>query len=354
MKKFTNEKGITLIALVITIIVMLILVAVTINIAISGGLFKKAQDAAIQTQLEADKEELQAAIMGAFNYNEGTVSIEDLERELGDGWSKTGSSFPYTFKKGDTEYSFRVTGKGAITVVEQSSNPSSNTETAQIFNIFLYDIIDETTAKIIDINYDFILEDIPEDDLFLLSMNDSLGTYSEEGYETEEEFEEAITLAPGYEAYTSHLTNIVVPDKVKLNENAEYDEQGTEYTIVGFESYVFSSIYYLESLTLPNTITEIPQSGLEDCTLTSFVVPDSVTSIGANAFYNCSDMESIVIPSSVTTIGIYAFGRCDSLANVYYKGTQAQWNTLISSFDEYDNTYLTSAEITYNYTGTGN
>ena len=41
MKK---EKGITLIALIITIIVMLILVAVTISVALNGGLFNNAKD----------------------------------------------------------------------------------------------------------------------------------------------------------------------------------------------------------------------------------------------------------------------------------------------------------------------
>ena len=41
MKK---QKGITLIALIITIIVMLILVGVTVTTAINGGLFKKAKE----------------------------------------------------------------------------------------------------------------------------------------------------------------------------------------------------------------------------------------------------------------------------------------------------------------------
>ena len=51
MKKveLSKEKGITLIALVITIIVMLILVAVTINMAVNGGLFGYAQNAASET-----------------------------------------------------------------------------------------------------------------------------------------------------------------------------------------------------------------------------------------------------------------------------------------------------------------
>lgn len=44
-----NQKGITLIALVITIIVMLILVAVTITMAVNGGLFGYAQNASKET-----------------------------------------------------------------------------------------------------------------------------------------------------------------------------------------------------------------------------------------------------------------------------------------------------------------
>lgn len=53
-----SQKGITLIALVITIIVMLILVAVTITMAINGGLFEKAGEAASKTNeaKQAEKE----------------------------------------------------------------------------------------------------------------------------------------------------------------------------------------------------------------------------------------------------------------------------------------------------------
>ena len=51
-----NQKGITLVALIITIIVMLILVAVTISIALNGGIFEKARDASEKT-LKAQLEE---------------------------------------------------------------------------------------------------------------------------------------------------------------------------------------------------------------------------------------------------------------------------------------------------------
>lgn len=53
-----NKDGITLIALVITIIVMLILVGVTINLSVNGGLFKKTRDAAYDYDIAQIKESL--------------------------------------------------------------------------------------------------------------------------------------------------------------------------------------------------------------------------------------------------------------------------------------------------------
>ncbi len=48
-----------------------------------------------------------------------------------------------------------------------------------------------------------------------------------------------------------------------------------------------------------------------DCSsLESIEIPDSVTSIGANAFNGCSSLKSITIPNSVTSIGRYAFFCC--------------------------------------------
>ena len=62
-----SEKGITLIALIITIIVMLILVTVSITVALNGGLFGKAEEATMKTQVESDKETLQGAAIAALN-----------------------------------------------------------------------------------------------------------------------------------------------------------------------------------------------------------------------------------------------------------------------------------------------
>lgn len=67
-----SQKGITLIALIITIIVMLILVGVTITVAVNGGLFNYAKKAKVDTEAEMTKEQMIAAGMvciDGFWYN---------------------------------------------------------------------------------------------------------------------------------------------------------------------------------------------------------------------------------------------------------------------------------------------
>ena len=62
--------------------------------------------------------------------------------------------------------------------------------------------------------------------------------------------------------------------------------------------------------------------------LTSIEIPSSVTSIGNFAFSGCSGLTGIEIPSSVTSIRNFAFWFCSGLKDVYYTGTQEQWNAI--------------------------
>ena len=60
----------------------------------------------------------------------------------------------------------------------------------------------------------------------------------------------------------------------------------------------------------------------------SIVIKGEITTIGSYAFYNCSNLISITIPNSVTYIGSYAFSCCDSLKDIYYSGSESQWEKL--------------------------
>ena len=74
MKKTRNEQGITLIALVITIIVMLVLVGVSINAATNGGLFDYAAKAAKETESKKQAEQEWATI------EENTTTVGLIEK----------------------------------------------------------------------------------------------------------------------------------------------------------------------------------------------------------------------------------------------------------------------------------
>jgi len=68
---------------------------------------------------------------------------------------------------------------------------------------------------------------------------------------------------------------------------------------------------------LPNSVTSIGASAFYDCsTLTEIMLPNSVTSIGASAFYDCSTLTEIMLPNSVTSIAEYAFSNCSALAEI--------------------------------------
>ncbi len=68
---------------------------------------------------------------------------------------------------------------------------------------------------------------------------------------------------------------------------------------------------------IPNGVTVIGNNAFYECEeVESIKIPESVSYIEAGAFYGCSNLFSIVIPKSVVTIGTEAFGHCSSLTNV--------------------------------------
>ncbi len=59
-----------------------------------------------------------------------------------------------------------------------------------------------------------------------------------------------------------------------------------------------------------------------------------MTSIGGAAFSGCSSLTSVTIPDSVSRIGDEAFYNCGSLTDIYYSGSEEDWNAITI-----DNTY---------------
>ena len=75
------------------------------------------------------------------------------------------------------------------------------------------------------------------------------------------------------------------------------------------------------------------------------LIPDDVKTIGSDVFAGCKSLMSMTIPDSVTAIEANAFADCPSLTDVYYGGTEAQWEAIDIAAE--GNEALTSAAVHY-------
>ena len=102
----------------------------------------------------------------------------------------------------------------------------------------------------------------------------------------------------------SSLTELTIPSSViYINDRAFFGCEGlTKLTIPNSVTYIgnfaFSLCIGLTELIIPNSVTTIGRNAFDNCSgLTELTIPNSVTSIGIQAFYGCSGLEKITVES---------------------------------------------------------
>ena len=173
------------------------------------------------------------------------------------------------------------------------------------------------------------------------------------------------------------LTNVEIPEGVtSIGQSAFADCKGlTSVTIPSTVSFVWESAFQgctgMKSLTIREGVKSIEEQAFQNCTaLTSVVIPSSLHSmmdyafayctalkkvtienglytIENAAFAGCESLESVAIPTSVKKVEIYAFNNCDALKDVYYSGSEFQWNAL--TIEDYNDS-LKNARVHFNWT----
>lgn len=166
--------------------------------------------------------------------------------------------------------------------------------------------------------------------------------------------ENVTTLSSGVFSGCSSLTSIVISENVTTVDSGAFAVCTSLSSIVIPEnvttigSSAFSGCTSLSSIDLPKEVISLGHSTFEGCcSLVDIVIPDNVTEIAADLFSGCSNLTYIAIPEGVTRINCRAFYGCSKLADVYYTGTELQWNSIDVQFS---NDFLTSATVHYNST----
>ena len=271
MKK---QKGITLIALIITIVVLLILAVVTIGAVKEGGIIEHANNAANKYE-EAKEKELVALAYSEYIMEKQTSGSATLEVEGAtvtgnetDGWSIMFSDTKSEYKLDSTGIVYGVNDWVAAWICDGTSwstkieNKGDGVQPTGKIVAKLYD----TGNKIIP------GEGMPEDSEYHLfiegsgNMAPTMKCDFSEGYAW---FEDYIEFASGNKTtFTSpYITKVVI-------------EEG---------------------------ITGIGDMAFGLTSLTNITIPSSVTSIGVQSFASCTNLKTITIPSNVSFIGEGAF-----------------------------------------------
>ena len=319
--KIREEKGITLIALVITIIVLLILAGVSIaTLTGENGILTQAENAKTSNKKGKIQDEF------ALIANEWTIEKNAGNKTLAEFLSEKKEEGKITELVDNENGTYTMKSNGYETIINQEGkisdvfNPEEWDKTAASEECFVWGSDIEGTD-----GYDVIIGYTEK-----LQSNTKLriptrckkiicdGTYYNENTYLDDQIGRA---------FISNVQKIEIPSTV--TEIGTYAFGSVHFSqenlneviisngVISIGNYAFYNCKGLKSITIPNSVTSIGNNTFYNCTgLASITIPNSVTSIGNNTFYNCIGLASITIPNSVTSIGDGTFFNCTALKSI--------------------------------------
>lgn len=141
--------------------------------------------------------------------------------------------------------------------------------------------------------------------------------------------------SPWHYDFRNKIKSIVIDDGVTSIGNFAFDDC-TELTIVSVANsvarvgdYAFNNCTNLYEIILPENVDKIGSWAFNGCEMLSeFTIPNNVTEIYSGTFSSCKNLNRMTIHKGVQKIDSYAFYNCLSLSDIYYEGSEKDWNAL--------------------------
>lgn len=102
-------------------------------------------------------------------------------------------------------------------------------------------------------------------------------------------------------------------------------------TLGTIKEKAFAKCTGLQSVFIPESVSVIEKSAFEDCLSLNgveFAKDSAVQEIKENTFKGCVRLKYIVLPTSVKKLCMCSFDNCKSLTDIYYLGTETEWNSV--------------------------
>lgn len=203
-------------------------------------------------------------------------------------------------------------------------------ETVTEVNIGLSTNNSELAKIIVDENNQFYSTD--EQGVLFDKSKTKLLRYPVANTATEYKIPDSVTTITEYSfARAKNLTSVTIPDSVTTIEPA-----------------AFLATWNLEGIVIPESVTELSGNAFSCSGIKFAVIPESISVLNTRLFDCCTSLESVILPASITSVDDFAFSMCNSLAHIYYKGSEADWNRI--NVSDNDNSALLNAEIHYDST----